>query len=409
MLLNLSRARAVLAEEGLDAVVLATPTNVIYGSGLASEFMLGHFEDYTSAVILPADPSQAPALVLPEFDLPFMVEAGTWIDDIRPFGNPWSTVGAFMGETLERHLDTPLRQKLKTVRDTLAPIQQPTFLDAVTTTLKERGLSGASIGCDDARLCRMLESAQIGGNAGIADVLQVMRRIRVVKTVNEVAVLTRGAQINAAALEAVINGGRAGMVEYDLTQIYRRTLVEADARHLGDRGMMFGSGDGSSFSLPSVDGHRLNDGEAVVLDCLGTYRAYHMDLARTAVVGNATPDQRKRHKAVVTALEAVEDAIKPGVHTQDLRQLVRTTIAAHGLRGELTSVTTHGLGLEVFEFPAGDSLQNGFVLEKDMVVNTEVFYRDVDLGSFHLEDSVIVRENGCRLLHEVPRDLVEFY
>jgi hypothetical protein len=38
-----------------------------------------------------------------------------------------------------------------------------------------------------------------------------------------------------------------------------------------------------------------------------------------------------------------------------------------------------------------------------------VFYRDVDLGSFHLEDSVLLRENGCRLLHEVPRDLVEFY
>ena len=310
MLLNLSRAQSVLAEEGLDAVVLATPVNVIYGSGLASEFMLGHFEDYTSAVILPADPTQAPALVLPEFDLPFMVEAGTWIDDIRPFGSPWSTVGAFMGETLERHLYTPLRQKLKAARDALAPIQRPTFLDAVTSTLKERGLSAARIGCDDARLGRMLEDAQVGGNAGIADVLQIMRRIRVVKTVNEVAVLTRGAQINAAALEAVIAGGHAGMVEHDLTQIYRRTLVEADARHLGDRGMMFGAGDGSSFSLPSVDGHRLNDGEAVVLDCLGTYRAYHMDLARTAVVGTATPDQRKRYQVTVTALEAVEDAIK---------------------------------------------------------------------------------------------------
>ncbi len=409
MLLNLSRARAILAEEGLDAVVLATPVNVIYGSGLASEFMLGHFEDYTSAVILPADPSLEPALVLPEFDLPFLVEAGTWIDDIRPFGSPWSTVGAFMGETLERHLDTPLRQKLKTVRDTLAPIQQPSFLEAVTKTLTDRGLSAARIGCDDARLAGMLKDSQIGGNAGITDVLQIMRRVRVVKSANEVAVLTRGAQINAAALEQVIAGGHAGMAEHDLTQIYRRTLVEADARHLGDRGMMFGAGDGSSFSLPSVEGHHLNDGEAVVLDCLGTYRGYHMDLARTAVVGTATPEQRKRYEATVAALEAVENAIKPGVHTQDLRQLVRDTITAHGLRGDLTSVTTHGLGLEVFEFPYGDSLQNGFALEKDMVVNTEVFYRDVDLGSFHLEDSVIVTENGCRLLHEVPRDMVEFH
>ncbi len=223
MLLNLSRARAVLAEAGLDAVVLAVPTNVLYASGLASEFMLGHFEDYTSAVILPTDPDQLPALVLPEFDLPFLVEAGTWIDDIRPFGTPWSTVGTFMGETLERHLETPLRRRLKTLRDRLATIQQPTFLDAVTRTLRDRGLATARIGCDDARLGRMLEEGGIGGNKGIADVLQQMRRIRVVKTPAEVEVLTRGAQINADALAKVIAGGRAGMPEREMTQIYRRT------------------------------------------------------------------------------------------------------------------------------------------------------------------------------------------
>ncbi|MDA0368914.1 MAG: aminopeptidase P family N-terminal domain-containing protein, partial [Proteobacteria bacterium] len=240
MLLNLSRARAIMAEQGLDAVVLATPANVLYGSGLASEFMLGHFEDYTSAVILPTDPDSAPALVLPEFDLPFLVEAGSWIDDIRPFGTPWSTVGTFMGETLERHLDTPLRQRLKTVRDALAAIQQPTILDAVTKTLRDRGLAAARIGCDDARLARMLEESGLGGNQGIADVVQDMRRVRVVKTPDEVDVLTRGAQINAAALAQVIAGGRAGMAERDLTQIYRRALVDLDARHLGDRGMMFG-------------------------------------------------------------------------------------------------------------------------------------------------------------------------
>lgn len=409
MLLNLPRARAQLAEEGLDAVVLATPVNVIYGSGLASEFMLGRFEDYTTAVVLPAAEDIAPALVLPEFDLPFLVEAGSWIEDIRPFGSPWSTVGAFMGETLERHLETPLRKNLKGLREALQDIQQPTFLDAVKKSLADRGLGNGRLGCDDMRLAGMLEGEGLGGNQGVADVLQLMRRVRVVKSAPEVEVLTRGAEINAAALAKVIAGGKAGMREHDLTQIFRRELVDAEARHLGDRGMMFGSGDGSSFSLPSVDDRRLDAGDAVVLDCLGTYKGYHMDLARTAVVGDATADQRKRYEATVAALEAVEDAIKPGVHTQDLRQLVRDTITAHGLRGELTSVTTHGLGLEVFEFPYSDSLQNGFALEKDMVVNTEVFYRDVDLGSFHLEDSVIVTDNGCRLLHDVPRDLVEFH
>ncbi len=408
MLINRPRLHQVLREEGLDAVVLATATNVTYAAGFISEFMLGRFEDFSTAVIVPADGSP-PVLVLPEFDLPFYAESRCWIDDVYSYGNPWSAVGVFMGQSLESKLDTPLRRDLKALRDRLAPRQENTFVKALTKALRARGLEHARVGSDDMRLAGLMAAEGIGGNAAIRDVLQPMRRARMVKTPDEVAILTRGAEINAGALRRVIAGGHAGMVESDLTHIYRRELAEAEARHLGDRGMMFGAGDGSAYSLPMGTTRRLEPGEAVVLDCLGTYRGYHMDLARTAVVGAATAEQRLRHKATVTALEAVEAAIRPGVHTQDLRKLVRNTVASFGLRGELTSVTTHGLGLEVFEFPHADSLAEGFTLEAGMVVNTEVFYRDIELGSFHLEDSVQVTETGCRLLHDVPRNLVEFH
>jgi Xaa-Pro aminopeptidase len=313
-----------------------------------------------------------------------------------------------MGQTLEAHPDTPLRGRLKVLRAQTAPRQESRFVDALVQVVRDRGLTAARLGCDDMRLAGILEGSGLGGNAGIVDALQIMRRVRCVKTGGEIEILTRGAEINAVALAKVIEGGRAGIAESDLTRIYRRELTEQDARHLGERGMMFGAGDASAFSLPASSERTLADGDAVVLDCLGTYRLYHMDLARTAVVGAATPDQNRRYDAARTSLEEVEASIRPGVHTQDLRGLVRQSIKKSGLREELVSVTTHGLGLEVFEFPYADSLENGFVLEENMVVNTEVFYRDPALGSFHLEDSVLVTGDGCRLLHEVPRGLVEF-
>ncbi len=408
MLINRPRLQSVLRDEGVDAVVLATATNVTYAAGFISEFMLGRFEDFSTAVIVPSDGSP-PVMVLPEFDLPFYVESGCWIDDVYSFGNPWSAVGVFMGQSLEAKLDTPLRRDLKALRDRTGPRQESTFLKSVLRALRDRGLNNARIGSDDMRLAGLLTAEGVGGNTPIRDMLQPLRRARMVKTPAEIDILTKGAAINAVALQRVIAGGRAGMAENELTHIYRRELAEAEARHLGDRGMMFGAGDGAAYSLPMGDQRRLVPGEAVVLDCLGTYRGYHIDLARTAVVGSATREQRLRYTATVTALEAVEAAIRPGVHTQDLRKLVRSTIAGFGLRGELTSVTTHGLGLEVFEFPHADSLAEGFTLEAGMVVNTEVFYRDIELGAFHLEDSALVTETGCRLLHDVPRNLVEFH
>lgn len=408
MLISLDRARDHLAREGLDAVIATTPINVTYAGDFASEFLLGRFDDDTAAVIVAADLEVPPVLVIAEFDLPYLMEQPSWIEEVQLYGNPWSSVGVFMGETLERELSTPLRRRLAETRAKLKPAQQDDYLSAIVKALGDRGLSAARLACDDPRKAARLEAHGIGGNRGIADAHQLMRRIRMVKSEAEQAILTRGAEINAGALKRVIAHGRAGMPEDRVIREYRFHLTENEARWLGERGMMFGAGDASSFSLPASGERRLDGGDAVVLDCLGTYKGYYMDLARTAVVGKPTEAQDLRYRAVLTALEAVEDAIRPGVHTQDLRRLTRDTIAGFGLRGDLVSVTTHGLGLEVFEFPYEDSLVNGFALEEGMVVNTEVFYRDPDLGSFHLEDSVRVTATGCTFLHPMPRDLVVF-
>lgn len=396
-----------MGRAGFDALILVTPINVSYAAGTASEFLLGRFEDWTTAVIVPRDPDVAPGLVIPEFDLPYLVEKPSWIEDLQVFGSPWSSVGVFMGETLERSLSNDLRRDLAKARGRLGPEQRASFMDALAKALRERNLDEARLATDDLRLGRRLSESGIVQNL-VGDAVQLMRRIRIVKTAPEIALITQGADINAKALEAVIDAGHLGVSEDDLIRIYRRSLVDHDARWLGERGMMFGTGDASTFSLPASDERFLAPGDAVVLDCLGTYQGYHMDLARTAVVGDPTDAQILRYRAVTDALEAVEAAMRPGEHTEDLRELTRATIAGHGLRRDLVSVTTHGLGLEVFEFPHENSLVEGFELELGMVVNTEVFYRDSDLGAFHLEDSVVVEPDGCRILRPVDRGLVVF-
>ena len=408
MLLNRARLAAVLAAEGVDAVVLTTPVNLVYGADYGSEFLLGRFEDHTAAVILAADPAGPAVLVVPEFDLPHLCESPSWVPEQRSYGNPWSSVGAFMGATLEARLDSALRVRLKEMRARLAATQLPDFFAALIDSVRGAGLAGKRLAADDPRVGQRLEAAGLGAGP-IADALWPMRRARLVKTPAERAIMTHGAEINRFALGRVIEAGRPGMRESDLTRTYRRALVEHDARHLGERGMMFGTGDASSFSLPAGDDRTLTPGDAIVLDCLGTWRGYHMDLARTGVVGAPSAAQKLRFAAVKGALEEVEATrMRPGVHTADVRTLTREVVARFGLRPELVSVTTHAVGLEVFEFPYPDSLAQGFALEEGMIVNTEVFYRDPELGSFHLEDSVVIEGAGCRMLAPLPRELVVF-
>lgn len=55
MLLNQERARRILVDNGLGAVILSTPGNVLYASDCVTEFMLGRFEDFAAAVFFSAD------------------------------------------------------------------------------------------------------------------------------------------------------------------------------------------------------------------------------------------------------------------------------------------------------------------------------------------------------------------
>jgi Xaa-Pro aminopeptidase len=406
MLINLERAQALMAEAGLDAVVLVTPPNVIYASDVASEYLLGGFEDYTHAVVVPASKGTAPALVMPDNDLPHLAVSPSWIDDVYPFGNPWSSIGLFMGETLEHHLADGFRSDLQKLRRNVAPRQVGSLVEAVTKALGDRGLTQARVGCDDLAIARTLEERGIAGGKRIPHVRQLMRSIRAIKTAEELEILTRAARINGVALTKAATRAHEGMRETDLIRSWRLALTEQDARHGGDRGMLFGTGDASAFYLPSDEGRTLRAGDTVVLDCIGSYKRYYMDMARTAVVGSPSKEVRHRHRAVETAVAAAIDHTRPGVHTAQIQDVILKTIESFGLKSDTTSALTHGIGLEVFEFPVEDGLSKGFQLEAGMVVNSEVFYRDVEFGGFHLEDTVAVTANGCRPLADVPRDLI---
>lgn len=407
MLFNLERARNLIAEAGLDAIILVTPRNVIYGSDIASEYMLGGLDDYTHAVLVPVRADLAPAFIVPDNDMPHIVESSTWLQDLYPYGNAWCSIGRFMGATLEAHLDTEFRNRLKVMRSKLSSRQVATFTEALERALGDRGLKSARLGCDDLPLAQLLEERGVGGGAKIKFARQLMRNVRAVKTPDELAILTKAANINAKAMLHAAKNAREGMLEVELVRSWHVALAEQDAQHAGERGMFFGTGDASTFYLPSDEKRRLEKGDSVVLDCIASYKRYCMDVARTAIVGEPSKEQVHRHRAVDTALSAAIEMTKPGAHTRDIQTLIEDTIDSFGLTGKLTSALTHGIGLEVFEFPNHDGLANGFPLEEGMTVNTEVFYRDPNLGGFHMEDTVVVTRTGCRILSDpLPRELI---
>ena len=409
-LADLARVRAFMKESGVDLICGKEDSSLYYLSGHYSDSTLCHFYDDWSCALVPASDDIAAALVIQEYDVAYQATKPTWLPEVRVYGSPWSSAGTLLrdiqeGLGIETDLRQPIRELLKRTEKTRAG----TLIESIAGYVNEHfGQRPITIACDDLRYHDTLRQA-LGERVKVIDARPLLRRIRSVKTRNEIDLLTETARINMLALRAAAGAIRAGVPWGDMVQAYRSTLSLHGAKPIGERGMLFNSGPDGSFVLDHdyVERKTFTDGDIVIMDAICEYRLYRGDMARTAVIGKATDVQKHLFKAVRTALEAGEDAMKPGFHTAKIADIAAQVMRDHGLRPELTTLTLHPIGLDIFDYSEPQHVNEGWALEEDSVVNFEVFYRDSEHGGVHLEDSVLIGPNGASALVQDSRELIE--
>jgi len=407
-LVDPARARATMVGAGLDAIVASNDENLFYLSGHAPDSVLAHFFPAWAAAVLPRTESAPPALITSDYDLAYLVTHPTWMDEVRTYGAEWSSATALLrqidaGEGVESELRAPLRALFRQTRASRAG----DLVGAIVAYLRQHLPKGATVGFDDLRLGARVAAAA-GGWVRTSDALPALRRMRLVKTEAEIALLRRASIINEAAVIAAAGAIRAGAPWLDMVHAYRASLAAAGANPIGNRGMLFAAGPDGGFVLDHdyMESHRFRAGDSVVLDAIARYRLYHADMARTAVLGEPRPRHRFLHRAVAEALAEAEAKLRPGAHTQDALARAIQVLEGHGLDARATTLVFHPIGLDVFDYGDPSHASDGWMLEADTVVNFEVFFRDAEYGGMHLEDSVVVRARGLDYFGTSPRELM---
>ena len=170
----------------------------------------------------------------------------------------------------------------------------------------------------------------------------------------------------------------------------------------GGRGVYLNCGVGE---LPG--GHIRRD-EPVMFDALGQFEHYHGDFGRCAVLGEPTTEHRQRHRAICTGWEVAQEYLKPGIRYSELSAAVGKAVRREGFSGFRYPVV-HSLGLEHTDDPkpAGVQPQDkpDQVLQKDMVVNVDMPHTEIGWGSVHMEDTVVITNNGCQRLASADSSL----
>jgi Xaa-Pro aminopeptidase len=145
----------------------------------------------------------------------------------------------------------------------------------------------------------------------------------------------------------------------------------------------------------------VEEGMVVVTDFGGTLEGYYSDIARTAVMGRASPRQRDVHAKITETKHRIVDAIRPGISAGEVARVGIKSYEDQGLEFKWF-ILGHGIGLGLHESPQLYPWVTEPILE-GMTMMIECGYSDYPNESFHVEDLIHVKAHGAEYITDATR------
>lgn len=399
MLLNKERALALLQEDNLEALVAVTPPNVYY----LSDYDPVEPRDvpWTAAAILPRDPDTEPAVLLPDLELPLFAARSSWMPvQAYHFAFDNESIAVF-DTSVEDPLDESDDNLNTLLSEAVTANGSAGSVRAVARALRRMGLSSARVGFDDLRFGLAVQ--EVLKNLQPLDAAELLVRIRMVKSAEELTLMRRAAKINQEAIEAAIAVARAGAPWSDVPQAWRQRVL---AQHARPFSLLGGAGPKGAGPLRPKMSYPIQPGVPIAFDAMLTYRGYFADLQRTCVIGNPSAKLARYWSALQAGAVATYEKLAPGVATATLRAFAVDTIRQAG-QGQFRIAVVHGLGLEHIEIPgAWGGRLHSFTLEPGMVINIDLEVHELGFGAVAFEESMLITESGAERLISLPRELL---
>ena len=163
---------------------------------------------------------------------------------------------------------------------------------------------------------------------------------------------------------------------------------------------------GRSTAMPHgfVKGHGIQRGDVLVSGAGANIDGYRSELERTMIVGEPTKEQERAFAAMLALQTRAIEEIGPGVSAGEVELATVRLAEELGVADKLRHHVGHSIGLEPHEAPFLDRGDDA-VLEPGMVFTIEPGVYFPELGGFRHSDTVVVTEDGRRVMTPYPREL----
>jgi Xaa-Pro aminopeptidase len=247
---------------------------------------------------------------------------------------------------------------------------------------------------------------------------RLIRRLRVVKSDVEIALLRKACEITAAGFRRVCRFVKPGVTETEIEAEYAHEFIRRGGQFAYDP--IIASGKNSCTLHYVANDQTCRSGDLLLLDVAASHAHYNADLTRTIPVsGKFTRRQRQVYNAVLRVLRGASKAATPGKLTRDWQKeaerMIEKELVGLGLlkmsqikkqdpdspafRKYFMHGIGHTLGLDVHDVTLGaEPIPEGAVL----TVEPGIYIREEGFG-IRLENNIVVRKEGnLDLMGKIP-------
>lgn len=236
----------------------------------------------------------------------------------------------------------------------------------------------------------------------LVETQNVIEDLRAIKDTFEIAAIRRSVSVNQTAFQNAVAAATAKQTEQEFA--YR---LEHEMRLLGASGFAFDPivGVGPRAALPhgSPTDVQLGSSDNFLVDWGANVDGYLSDLTRMVITRQPSDKLIEIYAIVLEAQLAAIDSVRPGAKTHEVDRAARSVIEDAGFGDYFGHGCGHSFGLQIHESPFL-SPSTDIELQAGMVLTIEPGIYLPGIAGVRLEDDLLVTENGCEILSNLPKD-----
>ncbi|RZO49884.1 MAG: aminopeptidase P family protein [Candidatus Pelagibacterales bacterium] len=256
----------------------------------------------------------------------------------------------------------------------------------------------------------MLLNKTLNDNFKIEDRSELISKLRVIKSAEEILYVRKAAELADKALSEVWKNAKAGVSEAKILAEMQKVIFENGGDYPANE-FIIGSGHNALLCRYQSEKRILTDPDQLTIEWAGTFKHYHSAMFRTIPIGKANLKHYKMYDACLEALSKCEGKLVPGNTVGEVFDIHAKILDDRGYIKSRMNACGYSLGATFspnwMDTPPMILADNPLILKPGMVFFMHIILMDSENQlAMNLGETYLLTEKGNERLGKQKLDLV---